>query len=262
MLPLIDENPTRRFPVLTVLLIVVNVAIFVFQLQRPEGPSGVGSTNGVFYAAANSQEGLACSYGLVPDRLLHGDRSIEPAQLPDGRVIPACEELNERHPRFLALFTSLFIHGGWLHLLGNMLFLWVFGNNVEDRLGRVRFLPFYVLCGIAAGFLQSAVSPSDATPLIGASGAISGVLAAYLVLYPRARVWTLVFFIPLRLAAWFVIIAWFLFQFLYAAGQTQGGSGVAYWAHVGGFLAGLALIKPFLVGRPPSRPPPRPVTIP
>jgi membrane associated rhomboid family serine protease len=257
LIPIHDDNPTRNPAVVNWTIIAINVVVFFVSPISPLDVGGDANTPAGFCR----QLAFFREWAAIPVELVEND----PLDVTAGpATADGCVAVRPGYHKIpaLSVLSAMFLHGGLLHLAGNMLFLFVFGNNVEDRLGRVRFLPFYVLCGIAAGFLQSAVSPSDVTPLIGASGAISGVLAAYLVLYPRARVWTLVFFIPLRLAAWVVIIAWFLFQFLYAAGQTQGGSGVAYWAHVGGFLAGLALIKPFLAGRPPSRPPPRPVTIP
>ena len=221
---------------LTIGLIAANVAVFLFQLQKPNDSSLHGQT------------AFQCEWGLVPDHLLHGGAG------PVSPVGTTCQELNAEHDRYAQLFTSQFLHGSWLHLLGNMLFLWVFGNNVEDRLGRIRFLPFYLLCGAIAGISQALVAPSEHFPLIGASGAIAGVLGAYIVLYPHARVWALLFIIPVVVPAWLMLGVWFLYQFLYAAGQSQEGGGVAYWAHVGGFIAGAVLIIPFLVGR--QRPPP------
>src|SRR5262249_38779332 len=142
----------------------------------------------------------------------------------------------------LSVLWSMFLHAGWLHLLGNMLFLIVFGNNIEDRMRKLPFLVFYLACGFVAAYGFAAASPSSTAPLIGASGAISGILGAYLVLYPRARVWSLVpflFFIPLRLPAWIVLGLWFVLQWVYSAGIATAGAGsVAYLAHVFGFLAG------------------------
>jgi membrane associated rhomboid family serine protease len=175
---------------------------------------------------------------------------------PPGDV--TCEFLNNQEPIFSGLFTSQFLHAGWAHLLGNMLFLWVFGNNIEDRLGRIRFLPFYLLGGAAAAIVQGVTDTNSLTPLVGASGAISAVLGAYLVLYPRAKVLTLLGWIPLRIPAWVVIGGFIVLQFVYLGGQGASGDGVAYWAHVGGFFAGALLIIPFLVGRvdrTPSRGP-------
>ena len=155
--------------------------------------------------------------------------------------------------------TSQFLHGDVLHLVFNMLFLWVFGNNIEDRMGRLRFLPFFLICGIAAALAQALADPDSAIPLIGASGAISGVLGAYLVLYPRVGIWTVVVpfvFLPFRLPAWIWLAVYFGLQFVYLGGSaTSGGGGVAYMAHIGGFVAGALLVKPFLWGGPSPRPP-------
>jgi membrane associated rhomboid family serine protease len=177
---------------------------------------------------------------------------------PDGDPpADACQALNAERSSYLTLVTSQFLHGDWLHLIFNMLFLWVFGNNIEDRLGRIRFLPFYLLCGAIAGVAQSAADGDSPVPLIGASGAISGVLGAYLVLYPRIRVWSIVlplFFLPFRLPAWVWLAIYLVLQIIYL-GDSAGGGDVAYLAHIGGFVAGAALIKPFLIGR--NDPPPR-----
>jgi len=140
------------------------------------------------------------------------------------------------------VLTAMFVHAGWLHLLGNMLFLLIFGNNVEDRFRKIPYLIFYVACGYVAAYGFAFVHPGSVEPLVGASGAIAGVLGAYLALYPRARVWSLVpflFFIPLRIPAWIVLGLWFLLQWAYSFGFAAGGGGVAYVAHVFGFLAGL-----------------------
>ncbi len=240
MLPLKDVNPTRRVPILTLALIVANVAIYAYQATKPDDGS------------PGSVQAFTCEWGLVPDRLIHGSvlRAFDPSTV-------TCSQVNAMQPRFLALLTSQFLHGSWLHLAGNMLFLWVFGNNIEDRLGRIRFLPFYFVCGAIAGLVQSAVDSRSDTPLIGASGAIAGVLGAYIMLYPRAEVWSIIIPIPIpfRVPAFVVLGLWFLFQFFYAGGQSEGGGGVAYWAHVGGFIAGMLLIHPFLVGRGPPAPP-------
>lgn len=235
MLPLKDDNPTRRFPVLTVMLIALNVLIFGYQSTKPNPESF--STTAELRA---SQSGIVCEFSAVPDRVLHGRA---PASDP-------CLELNREQTRLTGLVTHQFIHASWLHVLGNMLFLWVFGNNVEDRLGRIRFLPFYLICGIAAALGQALTDPSSTVPLIGASGAISGVLGAYLLLFPRARVLSLVTVIPVRLPAWIVLGIYIAFQFVYVGGQAQEGEGgTAYWAHIVGFVAGMALILPFLTGR-------------
>jgi membrane associated rhomboid family serine protease len=235
MLPLKDDNPTRRFPVLTVALIALNILLFAYQSTKPN-PQTFSSLS-EFNA---SQSGMVCEFGVVPDRVLDG-------HAPQN---DACVLRNEEQGRLVSLVTHQFIHGGWFHLFGNMLFLWIFGNNVEDRLGRMRFLPFFLLCGIVAALGQALTNPESTVPLIGASGAISGVLGAYFVLFPRARVLTIVGIIPLRLPAWIVLGAYIALQFLYIGGQSQAGEGgVAYWAHVFGFVTGAALILPFLAGR-------------
>jgi membrane associated rhomboid family serine protease len=249
VLPLKDDNPTRRLPVLTVALIVLNVLVFAYQSTRPvpDLPQGALTPQQVS-AFDDSREGLICAFGLIPDRVLDG-------QAPANDV---CVARNLDESRFTGIVTHQFVHAGLLHLLGNMLFLWVFGNNVEDRLGRIRFLPFYLLCGVIAGLGQALTDPTSTAPLIGASGAISGILGAYLVLFPRARVLTIVGIIPLKLPAWLVLVVYVAFQFLYVGGQAQeGGGGVAYWAHIIGFGAGMALITPFLIGRPERRLPTR-----
>jgi membrane associated rhomboid family serine protease len=163
---------------------------------------------------------------------------------------------------WLSVLTAMFLHGGWLHLLGNMLFLYVFGNNVEDRLGRLRFLGFYLLCGYAATYGFALFQPDSTQPLVGASGAIAGVLGAYLVLFPRARVLSLLtflLFLPVRLPAWFVLGGWFVLQYIYfRGGGVAAGSGVAYGAHVVGFLVGAVLVWGLRNSAlPRSLPPPR-----
>jgi membrane associated rhomboid family serine protease len=178
-----------------------------------------------------------------------------PAQVPTGRVAqgpqgPGCLLAPPRYHKIpaLSVLFSMFLHGGWLHLLGNMLFLWVFGNNVEDRLGRLRYALFYLVCGYLAAYGFALADANSSQPLIGASGAVSGILGAYLVLYPKARVWSLVpflLFLPLRLPAWLVLGLWFLLQWVYSAGYTVSGAGsVAYLAHVVGFIVGALLALP------------------
>jgi membrane associated rhomboid family serine protease len=236
MLPLKDDNPTRRFPILTLLLIVVNIGIFGYQSTKPN-PQTFATTA----ALAASQSGIVCEFSVVPDRILHGQAPTD----------DPCLALNRKHARLTGLVTHQFVHASWFHVLGNMLFLWVFGNNIEDRLGRIRFLPFYLLCGILAALGQVLTDPSSMAPLIGASGAISGILGAYFLLFPRVKVLSLVTIIPLRLPAWLVLGVYIALQFLYTGDQAQKGQGgVAYWAHIIGFVAGLVLIMPFLAGRP------------
>lgn len=201
------------------LLITVNAAVFVYQLSLGSGPV----LTGFFY-----------QFGLVP-RALFSFGYWQEAGILLGLA---------------PLFTSMFLHGGWMHFLGNMLYLWVFGDNVEDWLGSLRFLLFYLVCGLLAALLQIAVHPGSPIPMIGASGAISGVLAAYLVLFPRARVLTFVpilfFFYLVRLPAMIFLGLWFLLQFFNGAVSLTAGDlsmgGTAWWAHIGGFVAGLVLI--------------------
>lgn len=217
MIPLRDDNPTSITPVLTVGLIVVCVLAFFWQLSF-----GV------------QQERVIYALGLIP-AVLFGH-----AQLPDGVawVVPQA-----------TLFTSMFLHGGWMHLIGNMLYLWIFGDNVEEAMGHARFLMFYLVCGLAAAFAQALPDPQSVIPMIGASGAISGVLGAYLLLFPHARVLVVIpfgFYLhSMSIKAGWVLGFWFVIQLVSsipAAGQ-QGG--VAFGAHIGGFIAGLLLVPLF-----------------
>ncbi len=217
MIPLKDSNPTERFPLITVLLIAVNIAVFLFELS-------LGQARG---------ESFVSAFSLVPARMF-GIPGAPAGLLPAGMTI----------------FTSMFIHGGLLHVGGNMLYLWIFGNNVEDAMGRCRFIVFYLACGCVAAASHAAVSRASMVPMIGASGAISGVLGAYLLLYPQARVltlFTLGFFVKLiEVPAVAVLGFWFVLQFLNVlAGQRAAGGGVAWMAHVGGFIAGIVLIGLF-----------------
>jgi membrane associated rhomboid family serine protease len=177
-------------------------------------------------------ETFLLSFAFIPKRLFYPDAAM-------GGTIPAAA----------TLFTSMFLHGGWLHIAGNMLYLWIFGNNVEDATGRVRFFIFYVLCGLFAAYIHAFMHQSSLTPMIGASGAISGVLAAYLLLYPRARVVTLVMFgfyiRTVEVPAMIVLGLWFVLQFLNVLIAGSSGGGVAWHAHVGGFVAGILLIGLF-----------------
>jgi membrane associated rhomboid family serine protease len=231
VIPLYDDLPTRRFPWMTVALMAANVVVYLYELTL--SARGSGHLDLFFYRA-----------GFVPYELTH----LTDVPPPDVVTPP------------LTVFTSMFVHLGWLHIAGNMLFLWIFGNNVEDAMGKARFLAFYLLCGLAAAVGQTIVRPESTVPNIGASGAIAGVLGAYIVLYPRARVLTLVpvfiFFLPIvLLPAWVVIGAWFVLQLFEGAlslGAAAGG-GVAFFAHVGGFLAGLALVGIFVRRRPRPR---------
>jgi membrane associated rhomboid family serine protease len=225
LIPIRDLNPYRRFPIVTVLLIAANVLIFFSVAQ------GFSIT-----------ESAAYQYGAVPCDLMNRCTQLS-AQL--DNTFPG-------HSPLRSTFTSMFMHADVLHIGFNMLFLWVFGNNVEDRLGRVRFPIFYLLCGFGAAIAHILVSPSSAVPTIGASGAVSGILGAYAVLWPRATIINIVpvflIFFTVRTPAWLMIGLWFVIQLFSGVGsfgQTGAEGGVAYVAHIGGFLAGLILIIPF-----------------
>jgi membrane associated rhomboid family serine protease len=216
VIPLRDAVPAESFPAATMLLIALNVLTFVYELS-------LGSELDMFIL----------QYGAVPLRFSWA------WQREDVSTVK----------RFLPLFTSMFLHGGWLHLGGNMLYLWIFGDNVEDRLGHVRFLLFYFACGLAAALTQIYVHPTSRIPMVGASGAVAGVLGAYLILFPYARVLALIpilfFFQIVELPASLFLIFWFLMQFLSGAVSITGDpdltGGVAWWAHIGGFVGGVAL---------------------
>ncbi|HWP34060.1 MAG TPA: rhomboid family intramembrane serine protease [Thermodesulfobacteriota bacterium] len=231
MFPYHDENETQRAPVVTGTLIALNVASWLFV-------QGAGA----MLPLARS----VCELGLIPGELT--------GLLPPGTGFPMGEGLlcvTDPGRQVSRLFTSMFLHGSWMHLLGNMWFLWLFGNNVEDSTGRLRFLVFYLLCGLAAALLQVAFDPASGVPMVGASGAISGVMGGYLLLYPNVRVYALVpigiFLTSVALPAWTMLLYWFALQFLGGVTLLRGatGGGVAFWAHVGGFVAGLVLIKLF-----------------
>ena len=243
MIPLRDINPTTRTAWLTLVLIAANIAVFL--LWEPTfGTQGEQQTfflcNAEIPFETTHQEPLAEAgpEGVTAIQETYGVGEQ------DARGLQAF--LDQRCPDkswLASVFVSMFLHGGWLHIGGNMLFLWVFGNNIEDRLGRITFVLLYFLGGIAATALQVAFDPNSAIPNVGASGAIAGVLGSYLVLFPRARIQTLVifFFITLiELPASFVLIAWFVLQLFSGVGGigTEVGGGVAYWAHVGGFVFG------------------------
>ena len=218
MIPLQDDSPSASKPWVTIGLIASCAAVFLWQCTLD--------------AAAGRQ--AVAALGAVPAVLLTD------ARLPaDLRWIP----------RFASPFTSMFLHGGWMHLLGNMLFLWIYGDNVEDAMGHARFLAFYLLCGAAAMFVQALANPDSPYPIIGASGAISGVLGAYLLLFPRARVLTLVllpfFFTTLRMPAMLLLLLWFAVQLISDLGVSDGGASVAFRAHIGGFLTGMLLVPVF-----------------
>jgi membrane associated rhomboid family serine protease len=286
VLPLKDNNPTSRFPIVTVGLIVACVLVFIWQLQFPENQRL--SEAGFGHIDQSSLE-----YGAIPYRITHTSSAkcdigavSEPApgQFEAGVVCPGTKDYDEavarsqadpgaqlgpfqidQKPWYVTLLTSMFMHGGWLHIIGNMLFLWVFGNNVEDRMGRLGFAAFYILAGLIAVYTQALIDPSSTAPTIGASGAIAGVLGAYAVLYPRARVLTLIFIIffvtLVEIPALILLALWFILQFVPALGQVAVGSGgdqgVAYFAHVGGFVFGLAVAGAMIAAMRRRRPEPR-----
>ncbi len=209
-IPLKDENPTRHFPIVTILIIALNIAIFLWQILSPVG-----------------LEAHILRLGTIPYEITHF-RSLDPAV---------------RIPPWITLLTAMFVHGSWLHLFGNMLYLWIFGNNVEDFLGPIRFVLFYLICGLVASLSHIITHPMSKIPMVGASGAIAGVLGAYFLLYPGARVLTLLFFFffirIIAIPAGFFLSFWFLMQIL----NLGLGGGVAWYAHIGGFVAGVLLIK-------------------
>lgn len=221
MIPIRDLNPTRSTPWVTWTLLLLCGLVFLWQAVLPEG----------------ADRDFVFAWGLVPRRLMLA---------PDAGAA-------------LTVLTSMFMHGGLMHVIGNLWFLRMFGDNVEDNMGPARFAAFYLLCGVAAAGAQVAMSPGSAVPMVGASGAIAGVLAAYLVLYPHARVVALVpifiFIQFMEIPAWVFIALWFGLQFFSGLGALgASGGGVAYWAHIGGFVAGLGLVFLF---RTPRLPPPR-----
>lgn len=252
VLPIHDDNPAHRIPWVTYLLIAINVLVF---MQEPISRFAVSHDPEV--AQLCRQEAFFRRYAAIPKELTSGDQLPVTVGGPAGPDSCALVPPSYEKSPVLSALSAMFLYGGWLHLLGNMLFLFVFGNNVEDRLGRIRFLVFYLVCGYLATYVFAFANASSTNVLVGASGAVAGVLGAYLVLFPRARVTSLVtffFFLPARLPAWIVLGSWFLLQYLYARGATvTPGSDVAYLAHVAGFAAGFLAL---LVWRP--RPPRRP----
>ena len=243
MIPIRDVNPTARFAWVTLGLIVLNVAAFFF--WEPIG-SDPAAQQTFFLCHAQipyevtHQTGLA-EGGSGARRAIEHDYGASAAEA--GEAQQSLRKACPHKPWAASVFVSMFLHGGLLHLGGNMLFLWVFGNNVEDRFGRLRYLLFYLVGGLAAAALQFAVGPNSVLPSLGASGAIAAVLGAYLVMFPGARVKTLVFVFPVYLSAGFLLGWWFFLQVLHGVGGlgTQVNGGVAYWAHIGGFLFGLAV---------------------
>lgn len=262
MIPIRDANPTRRTPWVTLAFIAANVAVFL--LWQPTF-GGEGEQAGFFYC--NAEIPWEVSNG---SNLADGGAAARQAIDADspGLGVPIQGYVQSQCPDkswLLSVFVAMFLHGGWIHIAGNMLFLWVFGNNVEDRLGPLLFVAFYVLGGLAATGLQLLFDASSTIPTVGASGAIAAVLGAYLVLFPKARVTTLVFFFIItwiELPASVVLVGWFVLQVFSGVGQLTSdvAGGVAYWAHIGGFAFGAAIVWLFLRGRRPPGPalPPRP----
>jgi membrane associated rhomboid family serine protease len=227
MFPLYDDNPTEIFPFVTLMLMGACVAVWVLI-------EGAGFSEPAL-------AGSVCALGTIPAEItgLLGEARPLPRGGPcrlDGFALPT-------------LMTSMFLHGSWMHLIGNLWFLWIFGNNVEDSMGHGRFLLFYLLTGIVATASHIVADPSSVIPMVGASGAISAIMGAYLVLYPKARVHTLfiiiIIFRVFPLPAWFFLLYWFFLQVAFSAVEMPGGGGVAFWAHIGGFIAGLVLVKLF-----------------
>jgi membrane associated rhomboid family serine protease len=230
LFPLRDDNPTLLTPYVTIVLILTNVAVWIYV-------QGMGVNLGVL---ADS----VCRLGAIPAEITGRTGGYTGVDL--GEDLPRCDFGGLTYG---AVVTSMFLHGGWLHLIANMWFLWLFGNNIEDSMGHGRFLAFYLLVGVIATAAHIVMTPDSMVPVVGASGAISGVMGGYLLLYPRVRIQTLfIFIIILRIIpvpAWFVLILWFGLQLLTGYMDPVATSGVAVWAHVGGFVAGVVLIKLF-----------------
>jgi membrane associated rhomboid family serine protease len=222
MFPISDDNPVRRPPIVTWILIAACVLVFLWQ-----------------FSLGDQGQAIIFALGVIPASLFgYGELAPELALVPPWATV----------------FTSMFLHGGWLHLGGNMLYLWIFGNNVEDSMTRPRYLLFYLLCGVAAALAQALYAPQSEVPMVGASGAIAGVLGSYLIMHPRANVRVaIIFFVFVRIInmpAMIVLGVWFIFQILsgVAVPTTDEGGGVAFWAHIGGFVAGVVL-TPFFKRR-------------
>jgi membrane associated rhomboid family serine protease len=245
LLPIKDDIPTRRFPILTVVIIAINVAMF-FGFQHAK----------IDTSGAHVDERITVEYAAIPYEITHPGQQcdIVGSQEICGKpqVVAANGGKSNLPPTWLTILTGMFMHGGLLHIAGNMLFLWIFGNNIEDSMNRLLFVVFYLAGGLVAMLAQTVFDPNSVVPTLGASGAIAAVLGAYALLYPRARVVTLVFIIffvtILRLPALIVLGGWFLLQLLdfsKVMSGPLGGGGVAYLAHIGGFLFGLATIRLF-----------------
>lgn len=214
MLPIRDHNPSQRTPYVTWGLMAANIVIFLSYVSAFQNPAAI---NGIFF-----------DWAMIPARIMAGDG-------------------------LHTLFSSMFLHAGWMHLAGNMLFLFIFGDNLEDEMGHVPYLGFYLVSGLLASFLQIASEPGSTIPTVGASGAIAGVMGGYMLLFPKARVDVFIFFVVfiriIPIPAWILLALWFGMQFLGGLGSSAGEGGVAYWAHAGGFVAGLVLTLPAWIRR-------------
>lgn len=259
MIPIRDALRSPRFPVVTVTLIVLNLLVFLYQGILSTGPAVVvdlapwsqkGLTPPGIDERVYKWEVIRSAGGPIPSSIRAADAFVMaygfvPAEFAGGLDLPPAIPI----PIWLTLLTSMFLHGGLLHVLGNMLYLWVFGDNVESAMGRWRFLAFYLLCGAAAGLAQMMPNPQSTIPLVGASGAIAGVLGAYLMLFPTARILTVLpIFVFIRLVsipAVIVLGIWFLLQILNSAASFGAATGVAWFAHIGGFVAGMILVLVF-----------------
>lgn len=231
MIPYRDENPTTRPAVVTVAIIALNVLAWLLI-------EGAG--------AGRAVDAAVCTYGLIPGEVLQ--------RVPPGtgvEMAPGMLCRVDAGPQYWTVLTSMFMHGGWMHLIGNMVFFWVFGNNIEDAMGHVRFAFFYILCGIAAAATQVLLTPSSTVPMVGASGAISGILGAYLLLYPRVRVHACVFLgfyvTSIAIPAFVMLGYWIVLQVLSSLSSlgARATGGTAFFAHIGGFIAGFVLIRLF-----------------
>jgi len=264
MIPIRDMIRSRRFPAVTVSLIVINLLIFLYQGyigtrdplwdnwsdERYAWLQAGHDAPPIFdpyytYGARRLPGQSASTYGIAQDDWFLTQYALIPAEWLRGTDLPPTIPV----PIWLTLLSSIFLHGSILHVLGNMLYLWIFGDNVEDAMGPIRFLIFYLVCGALASLAQIAIGPGSSVPLVGASGAIAGVLAAYFMLYPHAKILTIIpIFFFLRLVAVpavFLLGFWFILQVISGAGSLGASGGVAWFAHVGGFVAGLILVFPF-----------------
>jgi len=237
VIPYRDENSTERTPVVTFAIIGLNILAWIVV-------QGAGATHVQPDGSVTGLAASVCNLGLIPGELM---LRVEPGTgFEMGRGLVCAMDPGRQWSHVL---TSMFLHGSWMHIIFNMWFLWIFGNNVEDSMGRVRFVAFYLLAGIGAAVFQVAAAPASPLPMVGASGAISGVMGAYVVLYPKVRVFTLVpigfFLTTIALPAWAMLGYWMLLQLIPALAGGGTGGGTAFWAHIGGFIVGAVTIKLF-----------------